>query len=79
MPCMSTFSLALRAPLSSFSILSYLTTTYSLSSLIRKIQTAFKNKNTKPVNDDDDDDDDDSIRVEPTDSPSASHTDEFLM
>jgi hypothetical protein len=76
MPCLSTFSLALRAPLSSFSILSYLTTTYSLSSLIRKIQTASKNKNTKPV---DDDDDDDSIRVEPTDSPSASHTDEFLM
>jgi hypothetical protein len=29
--------------------------------------------------DDDDDDDDDSIRVEPTDSPYASHTDEFLM
>jgi hypothetical protein len=76
MPCLSTSSLALRAPLSSFSILSYLTTTHSLSSLIRKIQTASKNKNTKPV---DDDDDDDSIRVEPTDSPSASHTDEFLM
>ena len=77
MPCMSTFTLALRAPLSSFSIFSDLTTTHSLSSLIRKIQTASKNKNTEPV--DDGDDDDDNIRVEPTDSPPASHTDELLM
>jgi hypothetical protein len=28
---------------------------------------------------DDGDDDDDNILVEPTDSPPASHTDEFLM
>lgn len=78
MPCLSTFSLALRAPLSLFSIFSYLTTTHSLPSPIRKIRTASKNKNTGHV-DDDDDDDDNNIRVEPTDSPLASHTGEFLM